>query len=1357
MIAKQITQDEVKAAQLLLRAGPQVFDIYDTLRAAEDKYDDITKKLTDYFKPMKDTAVAVYVFRGEVQKTGETVDQFVTRLKTLAKHCEFTDSDGEIRAQILQHTCNGKLRRSILKHPAWKLNEVLNEARSIEASEARATDMETDRSVSVNRVSKNSATSGNYRKRQSGASWKSRDNRDKSVKSKTEKTVKPQMKANRSNADASAGAKCYKCGNDWPHPGGMESCPARRRVCNRCHERGHYGKQCPKKRVSKACHVQDVDSDEEDNQDNGYVFSVGKSKGLPHIVLKVQGVPVPFLVDTGASVDIIDSKTYELIGKPSLRRTKRKVYPYNAGEIQSLGQVHCGLESKDRFLETDLLVVKAENSGNLLSYTTACSLGLVQLSKDVLVYKTEVKDSEVDKWVKKFPEVFSGIGKLKDYQAHIHTDPNVKPVIQPARRVPFHLRKKVEQEIERLKAEDIIEEAKGPTKWLSPAVFVEKKTGSIRLCVDSRRANEAVVRERYQGPTIHELVHDLNGAKVFSTIDMREGFHQIELDNESRDITTFSTHVGNFRYKRLIYGISAAPELFQKLIQQTIADIKNCRNIADDIIVFGKDKQEHDECVSKLLAKLQEKGLTLRKDKCEFNQTAVTFYGFRWEDGKLKPDPQKIVAIEKLQRPEDATKLRSMLGMTNYCARFIPRYSDITAPLRDLTHQDVPWLWGKEQEEAFVKLKEVLTQKPSLSYFDPEKETVILTDASPVGVSAILTQVGKNGESTVVAYASRALSPVEQRYPQTDREALGVVWACEHFHMYVYGKPFRLLTDHKALVQIFGNSKLKTTVRLEKYALRLSPYQVKVEYRPGHDNPADYMSRDPLPDDRSETEREVDFYVNYIATQSVPKTIMFEEIKTATIQDPTLQEVYKRICSGRWHDPVPSGVDGNIIDRYRCIKDELCASTDGDFLLRGSRLVIPESLQGRILALAHEGHLGLTKMKQLLREKVWFPYIDRAAEAVIKNCLACQAATIKKNNAERPKMSILPGGIWQEISVDFWGPTPDGDYVLLLVDEYSRYPVAELVRSTSAEVVIPVLDKVFSEWGIPFTIKSDNGPPFQSNKFKDFCDFMGVKHRRITPLWPKANAEAERFMQNIGKVVTTSVMEGKAWKQELFKFLRNYRSAPHPSTDRPPAVLMLNRPVRIKLPSIKDRNTPEMDSQIRASDQKAKDKMADYKIGQKVLLKLKKKDKYTPRFDPDYYKIVSAKGTMVTAKRGEKTVTRNLTFFKPYNGNQECKEEKSLEDEEIDPRPIPSEVVVPSSTQVTIPTSPPGIMPTTPARSRVNDSRDESVQIPMTDPGKVATPKTDPRRNNRGSPKPIRESRYGRSCKTPAWMKDYDV
>jgi hypothetical protein len=219
-----------------------------------------------------------------------------------------------------------------------------------------------------------------------------------------------------------------------------------------------------------------------------------------------------------------------------------------------------------------------------------------------------------------------------------------------------------------------------------------------------------------------------------------------------------------------------------------------------------------------------------------------------------------------------------------------------------------------------------------------------------------------------------------------------------------------------------------------------------------------------------------------------------EEIKAATPTDLTLQEVCQRVRNNSWHLDIPEEVDAHMLNLFRHTRDELTISLDNDLILRGNKLVIPTSLQARILSLAHEGHLGVVKTKQLLREKVWFPRIDYKVDQLIKNCLACQSATVEKKPKEASIRTPLPAGPWQEISIDFWGPTPDGNYAVVFID-YSRYPVVEISRAISAEFVLPILDKVFTTFGIPLVCKTDNGPPFTSQQFKLFCDQMGMKHR----------------------------------------------------------------------------------------------------------------------------------------------------------------------------------------------------------------------------------------------------------------------
>ena len=262
----------------------------------------------------------------------------------------------------------------------------------------------------------------------------------------------------------------------------------------------------------------------------------------------------------------------------------------------------------------------------------------------------------------------------------LHVDPEVIPRQQPHRRIPFHVRDAVEKELERLQELDMIEQVDGPTPWISPIVVVPKKSGAVRICVDMREANKAIKREKHLMPTIDDLIAHLNGATHFSTLDLSSGFHQLELAPESRNLTTFSTHIGLRRYKRLPFGINAASEIFQEGIRELLTGLQGCKNISDDIIVFWKSQEEHDMNLRGVLQRLQENNLRLNEDKCEFSKTEI----------------------------KNPSEVKSLLGMTQYVSRFIPNYATFTAPLRLLTRQDTPWKWEQEEQRALAELKEVL-------------------------------------------------------------------------------------------------------------------------------------------------------------------------------------------------------------------------------------------------------------------------------------------------------------------------------------------------------------------------------------------------------------------------------------------------------------------------------------------------------------------------------------------------------------------------------------------------------------------------------------------------------------------------
>ena len=274
---------------------------------------------------------------------------------------------------------------------------------------------------------------------------------------------------------------------------------------------------------------------------------------------------------------------------------------------------------------------------------------------------------------------------IKDVEVKLHIDQTVAPVAQQPRRIPFHICQKVEAELFDLEKKGIIERVNGPTPWVSPPVITPKKNGEVRVCVDMRMANQAIKRERHPMPTIDDLIHTLNGATVFSKLDLRAGYHQLSLAPESRYITTFTTHKGLWRYTRLNFGTNSASEIFQKTIQDQLRNVSSAQNISDDIIVFGKTRANHDATLDAVCQKLAEVNLTLNKKKCEFNKPSVTFFGFVFSGKGIASDPKKIEAIKNAPAPTTASGVRSFLGMTTYCAKFIPKFSGVSAPLRELT------------------------------------------------------------------------------------------------------------------------------------------------------------------------------------------------------------------------------------------------------------------------------------------------------------------------------------------------------------------------------------------------------------------------------------------------------------------------------------------------------------------------------------------------------------------------------------------------------------------------------------------------------------------------------------------------
>ncbi len=282
------------------------------------------------------------------------------------------------------------------------------------------------------------------------------------------------------------------------------------------------------------------------------------------------------------------------------------------------------------------------------------------------------------------------------------------------------------------------------TPWVSPLVVIPKKDGDVRLCVDMHMPNKAIHCERHPTPTVDDLIHKLNGATVFTKLDLRSGYHQLSLAEESRHITTFATHKGLYRYKKLNFGTNSASETFQHVISKQIRDIANAININNDIIIFGQTQADHDEALRVVFERFSQIGLALlNQDKCEFSQSQLTFFGSIFSREGVSPDPAKVEAIHKCSTPRSVKEVCSFLGMATYCAKFIPNFSDLTECLQELTRKNMHFSWTSWHAQSFNAVKAALISETVMAYFNENKETELVTDALPLGLSAILTQKGK--------------------------------------------------------------------------------------------------------------------------------------------------------------------------------------------------------------------------------------------------------------------------------------------------------------------------------------------------------------------------------------------------------------------------------------------------------------------------------------------------------------------------------------------------------------------------------------------------------------------------------------
>jgi len=984
------------------------------------------------------------------------------------------------------------------------------------------------------------------------------------------------------------------------------------------------------------------------------LFVLRPGPELPHQWLQINGVDLNFLLDTGSTISTIDEATYQKWQHclPQLQRFTDQIQGYPEQPLAVVGQfaatVVFGVAQT-----SEIIAVVAGKAVNLLSYRACLALDLVTINTQASHTCSTVKSLP-----DQYPNLFkSAIGRLTDITISLRIDPTIEPVVQKPRHTPYHLRDKIEAKLAKLVKDGVIRKAKGPIAWVSSIVPILKPNGDVRITTDSRAANAAIQRTRHPMPTPDDISMAVTGATVFSKLDIKESFYILELSEESKYITVFRTHLGLFEFNCLNMGINTATEIFQKTLEDILRNHPNCKNLIDDVLIWGRTQAEHDQALHKVLATMNARNFTLNADKCQFSVSTILFFGLELSANGVRVTEDKTRALREASIPEHSKDILSFMGLAQFCAKQIPNLATTAKPITLLTRETVKWEWTDAHTAAFNAIKASIIDK-AMGHFNKLWHTSLFCDASPVGLGCILWQTGPPPDNTkvIIKCDSRTLSDVEQRYSQQEKEGLATVWACEKNEVYLIGYKFDLITDNKGIELIFKNPKSKPPPRIQRMRLRLSPFDFNIIHKPGTQNISDYLSRHPLHSiDDVQHARLYDTYAIQVARSLVPNCLRLDDLQQATDTDPTLQLLAWYIKHRREIST------SRPLQPYRKVFNQLSVAPCGKLILKDQKLLIPSSLRPRIVQLAHQGHQGLVKTKRLLRSKVWFPGIDQAVEEAIAQCRVCNLNA--PQTCPEPLSPTEMPDTWTTVALDHKN-LPNGKHALIMIDVGSRYAIVHEVASTSMDNNIRVLSQTWTQFGAPSTIVSDNGPPFNGEKFRQHLNNFGILHRKTTPAWPRANGEAERFIRNVSKSTKTATANRTPPIDEIYAMLRAYNATPHSSTGVAPASLMFNRTHvnTSMLPEWTPPNTSQLHTTAKDSDTQAKAKQKFYydrrnrttactlKIGDRVLFDsnygAKIRNKAFPRFDEEPYTITAMKGAMITASNPSKTVTRNKAHFR---------------------------------------------------------------------------------------------------------------
>lgn len=746
----------------------------------------------------------------------------------------------------------------------------------------------------------------------------------------------------------------------------------------------------------------------------------------------------------------------------------------------------------------------------------------------------ETERQQLFEAVQQLPATKDGqLGRTHLLKHKIELVPGAKPKKFPSYRWSPTVESVIETEIVRMKNLGVIEECPQAVDFLNPLLPIKKANGKWRICLDSRRLNQYTKRDEFPFPNMMGIVQRIPQSKFFTVIDLSESYYQVALERSSKNMTAFRTTKNLYRFTVMPFGLSNAPATMARLMAKVLGhDLEPWVHVyLDDIIIVSNSLEEHLQLIREVARRLQNAGLTINLQKSKFCQTKIRYLGYVLSEDGLSMDISKIQPVLEYPVPKTIKDIRRLLGLAGFYQKFIPNYSEVTSPISDLLKKNrKKFTWTEEADAALTRLKTLLVAAPVLSNPDFSKTFIIETDSSDLAIGAVLTQ-SVDGERRPIAYFSKKLSSTQRRYSATERECLAVLLSIENFKHFVEGSQFVVQTDAMSLTFLRNMSIESKSPRIARWALKLSKYDLLLQYRKGSENiPADALSR----------------AVNVV---------------DLTLSDPYVSQLKQMI------EKFPDRYrDFNILDGkvYKYVTN----CTVAEDLTFKWKYVVPLTERRGVMGKIHEeAHLGPVKTLAKIRERFYWPRMASDVKRFCDRCEVCRESKVPNLNVTprcgKPKLCSRP---WEIISLDFLGPYPRSRkgnvWILVVSDFFSKFVMVQCMRSATASAVCAFVEHmVFNLFGAPAVCISDNAQVFKGDLFTKLLQKYSVTHWNLSVYHPAPNPT-----ERVNRVIVTAIRcslnskkDHRDWDESVHQIAKAIRTSVHDSTGFSPYFINFGR------------------------------------------------------------------------------------------------------------------------------------------------------------------------------------------------------